>query len=113
MIYPSEMSSCREVTRLLPELANGSESALGTLTPLKYAELRRLAESCMNSFDHTGHRWATIDLENEEQLHCLAAPRQLLPKQGRIGWWDTRAGVESIERRRVVHLCLACITGSN
>ena len=36
------MSSCHEVTRLLREWAKGSESALEALTPLVYAELRRL-----------------------------------------------------------------------
>ena len=43
------MAARHDITRLLREWANGAPSALETLTPLVYAELRRLAGSYMRS----------------------------------------------------------------
>jgi RNA polymerase sigma-70 factor (ECF subfamily) len=43
------MASPQDVSRLLREWANGEQSALEALTPLVYAELRRLATSYLRS----------------------------------------------------------------
>src|SRR5258708_28172675 len=48
------MASQHEVTRLLHEWANGAQSALDPLTPLVYAELRRLAAKYLRNEAH-GH----------------------------------------------------------
>src|ERR1035438_8179811 len=43
------MAAPHDVTRLLHEWADGAQSALDALTPLVYAELRRLAASYLRS----------------------------------------------------------------
>lgn len=94
------MSSCHEVTRLLREWAKGSQSALEALTPLVYAELRRLAESYLRR-EHPGHtlqptavvheaylrlaRQTPPNLENRSHFYGIAARlmRQILVDHAR------------------------------
>jgi len=64
------MSSCHEVTRLLREWAKGSESALETLTPLVYAELRRLAESYLRR-ERPGHTLQPTAVVHEAYLRLV------------------------------------------
>jgi RNA polymerase sigma-70 factor (ECF subfamily) len=64
------MSSCHEVTRLLREWAKGSESALEALTPLVYAELRRLAESYLRR-ERPGHTLQPTAVVHEAYLRLV------------------------------------------
>lgn len=48
------MAARHDITQLVRDWANGAPSALETLTPLVYAEFRRLAGSYMQS-EATGH----------------------------------------------------------
>ena len=64
------MSSCHEVTRLLREWANGNQSALETLTPLVYEELRRLAESYLRR-EHPGHTLQPTAVVHEAYLRLV------------------------------------------
>jgi hypothetical protein len=48
------MSSCHDVTQLLRDWANGSQSAIEALTPLVDTELRPLADSYLRR-EHPGH----------------------------------------------------------
>ena len=64
------MSSCHEVTHLLHDWANGSQSALQALTPLVYAELRRLAESYLRR-EHPGHTLQPTALVHEAYLRLV------------------------------------------
>jgi DNA-directed RNA polymerase specialized sigma24 family protein len=61
------MASPHDVTRLLKEWANGSQSALDALTPLVYGELRRLAASYMRS-ESPGHTLQPTALMHEAFL---------------------------------------------
>src|SRR5215470_14696541 len=61
------MASPHEVTRLLKEWANGSQSALDALTPLVYGELRRLAASYMRR-ESPGHTLQPTALVHEAFL---------------------------------------------
>jgi hypothetical protein len=61
------MSSCHEVTQLLRDWANGSQSALEALTPLVYTELRRLADSYLRR-EHPGHTLQPTALVHEAYL---------------------------------------------
>jgi RNA polymerase sigma factor (TIGR02999 family) len=88
------MASPQEITRLLKEWANGTQSALEALTPLVYGELRRLAASYMRgeSPGHTLQPTALVheaflrlagrspDCENRSHFYGLAAHlmRQIL-----------------------------------
>ena len=88
------MASPQEITRLLKEWANGTQSALNALTPLVYGELRRLAASYMRSESpaHTLQPTALVheaflrlvghapDCENRSQFYGVAAHliRQIL-----------------------------------
>lgn len=64
------MSSCHEVTRLLREWAKGSESALETLTPLVYAELRRLAGNYLRR-ERPGHTLEPTAVVHEAYLRLV------------------------------------------
>jgi RNA polymerase sigma-70 factor (ECF subfamily) len=93
-VYIQPMASPHDVTRLLKEWANGAESALEALTPLIYAELRRLAAGYLRSESpgHTLQLTALVheafirlagnapDCENRSQFYGVAAHlmRQIL-----------------------------------
>ena len=64
------MSSSHEVTRLLQEWARGGESALDALTPLVYAELRRLAESYLRR-ERPGHTLQPTAVVHEAYLRLV------------------------------------------
>jgi RNA polymerase sigma factor (TIGR02999 family) len=64
------MASPHEVTRLLREWANGTQSALEALTPLVYAELRRLAATYLRS-EAPGHTLQPAALVHEAFLHLI------------------------------------------
>jgi RNA polymerase sigma factor (TIGR02999 family) len=64
------MSSSHEVTRLLHEWARGDETALEALTPLVYAELRRLAESYLRR-EGPGHTLQPTALVHEAYLRFV------------------------------------------
>jgi len=88
------MASPHDVTRLLKQWANGAEAALEALTPLVYAELRRLAAGYLRneSPGHTLQPTALVheafirlaghapDCENRSQFYGVAAHlmRQIL-----------------------------------
>jgi RNA polymerase sigma-70 factor (ECF subfamily) len=59
-----------EVTRLLIDWRNGDPSALERLTPLVYAELRRLARSCMRQ-ERPGHTLQPTALVHEAYLRLV------------------------------------------
>jgi RNA polymerase sigma factor (TIGR02999 family) len=83
------MSSCHEVTRLLREWANGSQSALEALTPLVYAELRRLAESYLRR-ERPGHTLQPTAVVHEAYLRLV---EQTPPK------WENRSHFYGIAAR--------------
>jgi RNA polymerase sigma factor (TIGR02999 family) len=102
------MASPHDVTRLLKEWANGSQSALEELTPLVYNELRRLAASYMRS-ESPGHTLQptalvheafirlsgrTLDCENRSQFYGIAAHamRQILVDHARARHRMKRGG---------------------
>jgi RNA polymerase sigma factor (TIGR02999 family) len=109
------MASPHDVTRLLKEWANGSQSALDALTPLVYEELRRLAASYLRSElpGHTLQPTALVheaylrlagrapDCENRSQFYGVAAHlmRQILIDHARTRQAMKRGG-------RFEHLCL-------
>lgn len=110
------MASPHEITRLLREWANGAQSALEALTPLVYAELRRLAKSFLRSEapGHTLQPTALVheaflrlldrnapDCQNRSQFYGLAAHlmRQILIDHARTRQAMKRGG-------RVVHISL-------
>ena len=64
------MSSCHEVTHLLREWANGDQTALEALTPLVYAELRRLAGSYLQR-ERPGHTLQPTALVHEAYLRLV------------------------------------------
>jgi RNA polymerase sigma factor (TIGR02999 family) len=64
------MSAPHEVTRLLKEWANGAESALDALTPLVYAELRRLAASYLRG-ESPGHTLQPTALVHEAFIRLI------------------------------------------
>ncbi len=65
------MAARHDITQLLREWANGAPSALDTLTPLVYAELRRLAGSYMRS-EAPGHTLQPTALVHEAFLRMVA-----------------------------------------
>jgi RNA polymerase sigma factor (TIGR02999 family) len=64
------MASSHDVTRLLKEWAQGDSSALDALTPLVYAELRRLADSYLRS-ESPGHTLQPTALVHEAYLRLV------------------------------------------
>ena len=70
------MAARHDITQLLRDWANGAPSALETLTPLVYAELRRLAGSYMRS-EAPGHTLQPTALVHEAWLRLVgnAEPR--------------------------------------
>ncbi len=116
MVYSSSMASPHDCTRLLHEWANGSQSALETLTPLVYAELRRLAKSYLRNEapGHTLQPTALVheaflrmvgrnapDCQNRSEFYGMAAHlmRQILIDHARTRHAGKRGG-------RVAHLSL-------
>jgi RNA polymerase sigma-70 factor (ECF subfamily) len=109
------MASPHDVTRLLKEWANGDQPALEALTPLVYAELRRLAGVYLRSEGpgHTLQPTALVheaflrlvghapDCENRSQFYGVAAHlmRQILIDHARIRQAVKRGG-------QFVHLSL-------
>ena len=65
-------SSPGEVTRLLLAWTDGDQAALERLTPLVYAELRRLARRYMGR-ERRGHTLQTSALVNEAYLRLVGA----------------------------------------
>jgi RNA polymerase sigma factor (TIGR02999 family) len=65
------MASPHEVTRLLREWANGAQSALAALTPLVYAELRRLADGYLRN-EAPGHTLQPTALVHEAFLRLVS-----------------------------------------
>ncbi|HEV1286364.1 MAG TPA: sigma-70 family RNA polymerase sigma factor [Bryobacteraceae bacterium] len=65
------MAARHDITQLLREWANGAPSALEALTPLVYAELRRLAGSYMRS-EAPGHTLQPTALVHEAFLRMVA-----------------------------------------
>ena len=63
--------AAHDITQLLREWANGAPSALETLTPLVYKELRRLAGSYMRS-ESPGHTLQPTALVHEAFLRMVA-----------------------------------------
>jgi RNA polymerase sigma factor (TIGR02999 family) len=64
------MASPHDVTRLLKEWAKGAQPALEALTPLVYAELRRLAGACLRS-EAPGHTLQPTALVHEAFLRLV------------------------------------------
>jgi RNA polymerase sigma-70 factor, ECF subfamily len=64
-----------EVTQLLIAWSNGEAGALEQLTPLVYAELRRLAHLYMNR-ERTGHTLQTTALVHEAFLRFINYPQE-------------------------------------
>jgi RNA polymerase sigma-70 factor, ECF subfamily len=113
-----------EVTRLLQAWSGGDESALESLTPLIYAELRRLARHYMNR-ERPGHTLQPTALVNEVYLRLVDSPgiewqsrshffgicarlmRRILIDSARSRHYQKRAG-------NAVHISLeeATVTGS-
>ncbi len=59
-----------DVTQLLRAWTEGDQRALGELTPVVYAELRRLAHRCMRR-ERPGHSLQTTALVNEAYLRLV------------------------------------------
>jgi RNA polymerase sigma-70 factor (ECF subfamily) len=70
VVYSSSMASRHDVTRLLHEWANGAQSALDALTPLVYAELRRLAANYLRN-EAPGHTLQPTALVHEAFLRMV------------------------------------------
>ena len=66
------MSSMNEVSQLLKDWAEGSESALNKLIPLVYEELRRMAHYQMAK-EKAGHTLQTTALVHEVYLRLIGA----------------------------------------
>lgn len=108
MVYSSKLTPTHDVTRLLQEWANGASSALDALTPLVYAELRRLAAGYLRSEDpgHTLQPTALVheafirmigyvpDCHNRSEFFGLAARlmRHILVDHARARGADKRGG---------------------
>ena len=109
------MASPHDVTRLLKEWANGAQPALEALTPLVYAELRRLAAGYLRreAPGHTLQPTALVheaflrlvgnapDCQNRSQFYGVAAHlmRQILVDHARTRQSVKRGG-------HFVHVCL-------
>jgi len=108
VVYSSKLTPTHDVTRLLQEWANGASSALDALTPLVYAELRRLAAGYLRSEDpgHTLQPTALVheafirmigyvpDCHNRSEFFGLAARlmRHILVDHARARGADKRGG---------------------
>jgi len=116
VVYSYDMASQHDFTRLLHEWANGSESALEALTPLVYAELRRLAAKYLRNEapGHTLQPTALVheaflrlvgrnapDCQNRSEFYGMAAHlmRQILIDHARVRHAGKRGG-------RAAHLSL-------
>jgi hypothetical protein len=86
------MSSSHEVTHLLRDWANGDQSALEALTPLVYAELRRLAGSYLQR-ERPGHTLQPTALVHEAYLRLV--------EQGPSNWENRSAITESAAAKAV------------
>ena len=86
--------SPHEVTKLLIDWSNGDQEALDHLTPLVYAELRRLAHFYMGR-ERPGHTLQTTALVNEAYL-------QLVQQKGLH--WQNRAHFFGIAARLMRHI---------
>jgi RNA polymerase sigma factor (TIGR02999 family) len=64
------MASPQEITQLLKDWANGAQSALDELTPLVYAELRRLGQSYLRR-EAPGHTLQPTALVHEAFLRMM------------------------------------------
>jgi len=73
----SENNSTSDVTRLLLDWGHGDQSALDSLLPLIYNELRRVAENYLRR-DRPGHTLQATALVNEAFLRLI--------DQGQINW---------------------------
>jgi RNA polymerase sigma factor (TIGR02999 family) len=106
---PKEMPAGRDVTLLLQAWSEGDASALKQLTPLIYAELRRLARHYMareraNSTLETGAllneaflrlvQWKTAQWQNRAHFYGLAAQimRRVLVDHARSRGYGKRGG---------------------
>jgi RNA polymerase sigma factor (TIGR02999 family) len=67
------------VTRLLDDWRDGDASALASLIPLVYQELRRVARRCLRA-ERPGHTLQTTGLVNEAYLRLVGC--------GRVQWQD-------------------------
>lgn len=65
-----KVSDTHDVTQLLQAWRNGNQQALAQLTPLVYAELRRLAAQYLRR-ERSGHTLQTTALINEAYLQLL------------------------------------------
>jgi RNA polymerase sigma-70 factor, ECF subfamily len=63
-----------DVTVLLVAWSNGDEDALSRLTPLVYAELRRVAQAYMRR-EHSGHTLQATALVNEAYIRLVDSSR--------------------------------------
>ena len=70
VVYWPPMASPHEVTRLLKQWAAGDPSALDALTPIVYAELRRLAAGYLRS-ESPGHTLQPTALVHEAFLRLV------------------------------------------
>jgi len=77
MMNSSENDSTPDVTRLLLDWGHGDRSALDSLLPLIYNELRRVAESYLRR-DRPGHTLQATALVNEAFLRLI--------DQGQVNW---------------------------
>src|SRR2546425_8024675 len=111
----AERNSKRDVTVLLQAWSEGDQSALGELTPLVYAELRRLARSHMarersSPTLETGVvlneaflrlvQWKTARWQNRSHFYGLAAQimRRVLVDHARSHRYQKRGGgVQAIQ----------------
>jgi RNA polymerase sigma-70 factor, ECF subfamily len=80
-----------EVTQLLIAWSNGEAGALEQLTPLVYAELRRLAHLYMNR-ERAGHTLQTTSLVHEAFLRFINYPQEQ---------WQNRAHFYAIAANRM------------
>jgi RNA polymerase sigma-70 factor (ECF subfamily) len=64
----------KDVTVLLVAWSNGDEDALSRLTPLVYAELRRVAQAYMRR-EHSGHTLQATALVNEAYIRLVDSSR--------------------------------------
>lgn len=71
----TERVTANEITQLLIAWSNGKADALEQLTPLVYAELRRLAHRYMNR-ERAGHTLQTTALVHEAFLRFINYPQE-------------------------------------
>jgi RNA polymerase sigma factor (TIGR02999 family) len=64
----------KDVTALLMAWSSGDEDALSRLTPLVYAELRRVAQAYMRR-EHSGHTLQATALVNEAYIRACRLQR--------------------------------------